>query len=111
MEGLAEFKLAPRARVRIDLEHRYQRRKGETSMRITIRGLLVASALMTVGCANAIARHDVFERSDIRLGRAVSTARLNCQEQQPKKALPSAEEYERCVLDRLQRAELSVTRR
>jgi hypothetical protein len=80
-------------------------------MRITIRGLLVASTLMTVGCANAIARHDLFERSDIRLGRAISTARLNCQEQQPKRALPSAEEYERCVLDKLQRAELSVARR
>ena len=79
-------------------------------MNITIRGLLVASALMTVGCANAIARYDVFERSDIRLGRAVSTARLN-QKQQPKRALPSAEEYERCVLDKLQRAELSVARR
>ena len=63
---------------------------------------------MSVGCANAIARHDLLERSDIRIGRAVSTARLTCQEQQPTKALPSASEYERCVLDELQRAELSV---
>ena len=80
-------------------------------MNITISGLFVASAVMTVGCANALARHDLFERSDIRIGRAVSAARLTCQEQQPKAAPPSASEYERCVLDELQRAELSVAKR
>jgi hypothetical protein len=80
-------------------------------MNITMSGLVVASALMTVGCANALARHDVFERSDVRIGRAVSTARLTCQRQQPKSAQPSASEYERCVLDELRRAELSVARR
>ncbi|MGH9256151.1 MAG: hypothetical protein ACRD3C_16445 [Vicinamibacterales bacterium] len=80
-------------------------------MNMTIRGLLVASVLMTVGCANAIARHDLYERSDIRIGSAVSAARLTCHEQQPTKALPSASEYQRCVLDELQRAELSVARR
>jgi hypothetical protein len=80
-------------------------------MNIIIRGLILASALTTVGCAHAIARHDLFERSDIRIGRAVSTARLTCQEQQPKKVLPSASEYERCVLDELRGAELSVARR
>ena len=79
-------------------------------MNVTISGLIVASALMTVGCANAFARHDLFERSDMRIGRAVSTARQTCQEQQPKRALPSAREYERCVLDQLQRAQ-SVARR
>ena len=36
----------------------------------TISALVVASALMTVGCANAFARHDLFERSDMRIGRA-----------------------------------------
>jgi len=79
-------------------------------MNITISGLVVASALMTVGCANAFARHDLFEQSDMRIGRAVSTARLTCQGQQPKRALLSASEYERCVLDKLQRAESSVAR-
>ena len=80
-------------------------------MNITISGLVVASALMTVGCANAFARHDLFERSDMRLGRAVSTARLTCHEEHSKRALPSASEYERCVLDELQRGEPSVARR
>jgi hypothetical protein len=80
-------------------------------MRITICGLLVASALITVGCANALARHDLFERSDARLGRALSTARLNCQEQQSNRASPSADQYERCVLDALQRVEFSVAKR
>ena len=80
-------------------------------MSITISGLVVASALMTVGCANAFARHDLFERSDMRIGRAVSTARLTCQEEHSKRALPSASEYERCVLDELQRGESLVARR
>ena len=79
-------------------------------MKITSCGLCLASAVMTTGCAQAIARHDVFERSDSRIGRAVETARETCQEQQPKKALPSAREYERCVLEALRRAEFTVAR-
>jgi hypothetical protein len=79
-------------------------------MSITIRGLFLVSALMTVGCAQAIARHDVFARSDTRIGRAVETARRTCQQQQSKHALRSAGEYERCVLDTLRRAELTVAR-
>jgi hypothetical protein len=79
-------------------------------MKITISGLLLASALMAVGCAQAIARHDVFERSDSRIGRAVETARRICQQQQPTRALPSADEYERCVVDALRSAEFTVAR-
>jgi len=79
-------------------------------MRIAIRGLFLASILMTVGCAQAIARHDLFERSDSRIGRAVETARRTCQ-QQPKHGLPSAGEYEHCVLDALQRGEFTVASR
>jgi len=75
-------------------------------MKITIGGLVLASVLMTAGCAQTFARHDVFERSDSRIGRALSTARRTCQEQQPKEALPSAGEYERCVLDALRGAGL-----
>lgn len=75
-------------------------------MNATISGLFLASALMTVGCAQAIARHDVFERSDSRIGRVVETARRTCQEHQPKQALPSAGQYERCVLEALRRADL-----
>jgi hypothetical protein len=74
-------------------------------------GLLVSSALLTAGCANAIARHDFFERSDIRIERAVEAARRTCQERQPKQVLPSANEYERCVFDKLERSEVSVARR
>ena len=77
-------------------------------MKTIIRGLFLAAALMTVGCAQAIARYDVFERSDSRFGRAVETARRTCQQEQPKHALPSAREYERCVFDALRRAELTV---
>jgi hypothetical protein len=44
-------------------------------MKITIIGLLLASALVTFGCAEAIARHDVLERSDVRIGRVVEGAR------------------------------------
>jgi hypothetical protein len=79
-------------------------------MKITISGLLLASALMAVGCAQAIARHDVLEESDSRIGRAVETARRTCQERQPKNTLPSAEAYERCVLNALRRAEFTVAR-
>ena len=78
-------------------------------MKITLRGLVLASALMAVGCAQAIARHDVFERSDSRIGRVVEAARRTCQ-QQPVRALPSAEAYERCVLDALRTAEFTVAR-
>ena len=70
-------------------------------MKITIVGLFLASVLMTAGCAQTFASHDVFERSDSRIGRAVSTARRTCQARQAKKALPSAVEYERCVLGAL----------
>jgi hypothetical protein len=79
-------------------------------MNIIMSGLFVAS-LLTAGCANAIARHDLFERSDIRIGRAVEAAQRTCQKHQPKQLLPSASEYERCVLDQLKRTELSVARR
>ena len=79
-------------------------------MKITIWGLLLASAVITTGCAQAIARHDVFERSDRRIGRAVETAQRTCQKQQPKKAAPSSQEYERCVLEALRRAEFTVAR-
>jgi hypothetical protein len=80
-------------------------------MKIIISGLLLASALLAVGCAQTIARHDVFERSDGRIGRAVETARRSCQQRQRTRALPSAIEYERCVVDRLRSAELTVARR
>ena len=79
-------------------------------MTITLRGLVLASALMTIGCAQAIARHDVFERTDNRIGRQVDTARRTCQQQQPTGALPSAEDYEQCVLDALRSAEFTVAR-
>jgi hypothetical protein len=78
-------------------------------MKIIINGLVLASVLMTAGCVNAIARHDLFERGDIRIERTVETARRTCQEQQPKKALPSADQYERCVLEAL-RGESTVAR-
>lgn len=80
-------------------------------MNTTINGLLLASALISVGCAQAIARHDLFERGDIRIARAVETARRTCREQQPKEALPWAAQYERCVLEGLQSAEFAVVRR
>jgi hypothetical protein len=79
-------------------------------MKITIGGLFLASVLMTAGCAQTFARHDVFERGDSRIERAVETARRTCQEQQPKKALPSAGEYERCVLDALRGAAFTAAR-
>jgi len=79
-------------------------------MKITISGLVLTSVLMTVGCASAIARHDLFERSDSRIGRMVETARRTCQQRQPKTVTPSAGEYERCVLESLRRAELTLAR-
>jgi hypothetical protein len=79
-------------------------------MNITIGGLLLMSTVMIVGCANAIARHDIFERSDTRIGRAFETARKACREQQPKKTLPSGPEYEQCVIDGLRRANLAAAR-
>ena len=72
----------------------------ETTMNITISGLALASVLMSVGCAQAFARHDLFERSDSRLQRALQTARRTCQEQQPKRALPSTPDYEGDVCSR-----------
>jgi hypothetical protein len=80
-------------------------------MKTIIYGLFLASAVMTAGCAQAIARHDVFERSDSRIGRMVETARRTCREQQPKNALPSSREYERCVLEALRTTEFVVARR
>ena len=80
-------------------------------MQITLRVLVLASTLMAVGCAQAMARHDVLQRTDSRIGRMVETARRTCQQQQPARALPSAEEYERCVLDALQSAEFTAARR
>jgi len=80
-------------------------------MKITIGGLVLASALMAVGCANAIARHDLFERGDTRIARTVEAARRTCQEQQPNGALPSTARYERCVFEALQTAEVAVAQR
>jgi hypothetical protein len=72
---------------------------------------MLASALTTVGCAQTFARHDLFERSDIGLQRAVQTARRTCQEQQPKTALPSTADYERCVLAELRSAKVTAAQR
>jgi hypothetical protein len=80
-------------------------------MNTSIVGVVLASALITVGCAGALARHDLIERADIRIERVVETAGRTCRAQQPKKALPSAAEYERCVFAELRRAELSVATR
>jgi hypothetical protein len=75
-------------------------------MRITvIVGVLLALASMITGCSLAFARYDLFERSDARIGRMLEGARRTCQERQPKNALPSAGEYERCVLGALQGTE------
>jgi hypothetical protein len=79
-------------------------------MNITIGGLFLASAVMTVGCAHAIARHDLFEQGDNRIRRVVETARQTCREQQPRGALPSVTQYERCVFDELRRDELIAAR-
>ena len=79
-------------------------------MKVTMIPLLLASTLMTVGCAQAIARHDLLERSDVRIGRVVEGARRTCQARQPKETLPSAADYERCVLGTLRGAELAVAR-
>jgi hypothetical protein len=81
------------------------------SMNITISGFILALTVMTAGCAQSFARHDLLERSDIQLQRAVQTARRTCQEQQPKKALPSADQYERCLLAELRNAELTAAPR
>jgi len=80
-------------------------------MNITISATLLMSALMTVGCTQAIARHDLFERGDIRLRRAIQTAGRTCQAQQPKDVLPSTADYERCVLRELRNAEATVAKR
>ena len=75
-----------------------------------LAGLILASALMAVGCTHAIVRHDVFERSNVRIGRSLESARRTCQERQPKNALPSASEYEQCVLEALRGAEVTRAR-
>jgi hypothetical protein len=81
------------------------------SLNITISGLILTSALMTVGCAQAFARHDLVQRSNVGIERAVNSAQRTCQERQPKNALPSAAEYERCVLVMLRDVESLDTRR
>jgi hypothetical protein len=81
------------------------------ALNVTIRGLILASALMAVGCADAIARADRFERGDFRIERAVKTARRTCQERQPKTALPSTADYERCVLAELRSGEVTAAPR
>ena len=79
--------------------------------KLTITGLILTSALMTVGCAQAFARHDLFQRSNVGIERAVNSAQRTCQERQPKSALPSVAEYERCVLVMLRDVESLDTRR
>ena len=81
------------------------------ALNVTIGGLILASALMTIGCADAIARADHFEVGDFRIDRAVKTARQACQERQPKTALPSTTDYERCVLAELRSAEVTAAKR
>ena len=80
-------------------------------MNITISGFALASVLMSVGWAQAFARQDLFERSGIRLQRALQTAQRTCQEQQPKRALPLTADHERCVVAELRSAELTATQR
>ena len=79
-------------------------------MNITIGGLFLASAVVTAGCAHAIARHDSIERADTRIRRVVEIARQTCRAQQPRGASPSVTQYERCVLDELRGDELTVER-
>ena len=81
------------------------------SLNITISGFILALTVMTAGCAQAFARHDLFERSDVQLQRAVQTARRTCQEQQPKTARPSTADYERCVLAELRSADVTAAKR
>lgn len=80
-------------------------------MKRTISGLVLASAFVTAGCAQTFARHDLLQRSNVGIERAVKSAQRTCQERQPKKALPSAAEYERCVLVMLRDVESLDTRR
>lgn len=80
------------------------------SINACISGLILASALTAVGCTQTFARHDVFVTSDVRMGRVLDSARRMCQERQPNNALPSAGEYERCVLDALRGADLTPAR-
>ena len=80
-------------------------------MKTTIAGIALASIVMSIGCAGAIARHDLFERGEARVQRAVETARRTCRQQQPKEALPSPSEYEHCVFEELRRRDATVARR
>jgi hypothetical protein len=84
------------------------RKTGSIDARIS--GLLLATALMAAGCTQAIARHDVFERSDVRIGQSLESARRTCQGRQPNNARPSAGDYERCVLEALRGAGLTPAR-
>ena len=80
-------------------------------MKRTISGPVLASAFVTVGCTQAFARHDLFARSDVGIVRTVKSAQRTCQERQPKNPLPSAAEYERCVIVMLRDVESLDTRR
>ena len=80
-------------------------------MKSTITGLLLASTFTIAGCANAFARYDSFQGGDIRIERMVDTARRVCREQQPKNILPSATQYERCVLEELRTGDSSIANR
>jgi hypothetical protein len=80
-------------------------------MNIIIRGLALTSVVMSIGCATAIARHDVFELSSIRLQRAAQSAQRTCQERQPKTARPSAADYEQCVVAEMRSAQFTPAKR
>ena len=80
------------------------------AINVGIRGFILGSALMAVGCTQALARHDVFERSDVRIGRSLDSARRTCQQRQPNNTQPSGGEYERCVLEALRGTALTQAR-
>jgi hypothetical protein len=67
-----------------------------------IAGLVLIPAFTLAGCTAAMARHDLFEGADVRVDRMVETARLACRAQQPTR-IRSATQYERCVLQALQK--------
>jgi len=72
---------------------------------------MLASVLTVVGCTHTIVRHDLFERTDVRLQRAMETAQRACQQEQPKTGLPSTADYERCVLAEWRNPKLTAARR
>ena len=79
-------------------------------MNSTLLGLIVGSTVVSIGCAQTIARHDLFERSDARVARAIESARRTCQDRQPTDTEISAAEYQQCVWARLHATELTVAR-